>query len=181
MIYGIIVVSFKTNMIIQITSGTGTGPTELAAFDAALNAAGVANYNLIHLSSVIPPNAKIDIYKGPVKDLPGQWGDRLYVVMADKRVNTPNSEAWAGIGWAYDKTTGKGMFAEHTGSSKTTVRLNIQQSLEAFVELRQDELGRAETDMVVTGLMCKDEPVCALAVAVYQASAWQSKFKLGKR
>jgi arginine decarboxylase len=41
-------------LIIQVTTGTGEGPTPLAAFDAALLDAGVANYNLICLSSVIP-------------------------------------------------------------------------------------------------------------------------------
>jgi arginine decarboxylase len=40
---------------IIITTGTAQGPTALAAFDAALLGAGVANYNLIPLSSVIPP------------------------------------------------------------------------------------------------------------------------------
>ena len=42
-------------MQIHLASGVGSGPTELAAFDAALAAAGVANYNLLYLSSVIPP------------------------------------------------------------------------------------------------------------------------------
>ncbi len=46
-------------MKIYISSGRGTGPTSLSAFDAALNEAGVANYNLIRLSSIIPPDSKI--------------------------------------------------------------------------------------------------------------------------
>ena len=36
---------------ISITSGLGQGPTTLAAFDAALRDAGIANFNLIRLSS----------------------------------------------------------------------------------------------------------------------------------
>jgi hypothetical protein len=40
-------------MEIYLSTGIGEGPTPLAAFDAALNA-GIANYNLIVLSSVIP-------------------------------------------------------------------------------------------------------------------------------
>jgi arginine decarboxylase len=42
-------------MQIHVSSGRGEGPTPLAAFDAALRDAGVSNYNLIALSSVIPP------------------------------------------------------------------------------------------------------------------------------
>jgi hypothetical protein len=44
---------------IHLSSGTGKGPTPLAAFDAALMDAGVANHNLLCLSSVIPPNARV--------------------------------------------------------------------------------------------------------------------------
>lgn len=50
-------------MEIQISTGIGIGPTQLSAFDSALNNAGVANYNLLKLSSVIPPKSKIVINK----------------------------------------------------------------------------------------------------------------------
>jgi arginine decarboxylase len=37
---------------IRIVRGTATGPTAMAAYDAALAAAGVHNYNLVSVSSV---------------------------------------------------------------------------------------------------------------------------------
>ena len=46
-------------LTIHLSSGSGKGPTPLAAFHAALVQAGVANYHLLCLSSVIPPNARI--------------------------------------------------------------------------------------------------------------------------
>ena len=46
---------------IVLSTGLGVGPTALAAFDAALLDAGVANYNLICLSSVIPPGRRCAI------------------------------------------------------------------------------------------------------------------------
>jgi pyruvoyl-dependent arginine decarboxylase len=62
-------------MKIKIASGVGTGPTTLAAFDAALNHAGVANYNIIKLSSVIPPKTTIEVKNtGKLTKLPGGWG-----------------------------------------------------------------------------------------------------------
>ena len=39
---------------IAVTSGIGSGPTKLAAFDTALGKAGAANFNLIPISSVVP-------------------------------------------------------------------------------------------------------------------------------
>lgn len=159
-------------MIIKVASGIGTGPTKLAAFDAALNHAGVANYNLIRLSSVVPPSSDIQVQHKALENLPGKWGDRLYVVMAEMRVDTPNNEAWAGIGWVQDKKTGKGLFVEHEGHSETTVREDIKQSLGALMATRNVDFG--EIQMEVVGKICKHEPVCALVVAAFQASDWEN-------
>lgn len=159
-------------MKIKVSSGIGTGPTSLAAFDSALNHAGVANYNILRLSSVIPPNSEIEVSNKPLKNLPGEWGDRLYVVMAEQRVDTPNNEAWAGIGWVQDKKTGKGLFVEHEGLSEKKVRDDITQSLQALMATRNVNFGKIH--MKVIGRTCKHEPVCALVVAVYESQQWQS-------
>ena len=169
---------FKFNdsqMRIFVASGIGTGPTKLSAFDAALNHAGVANYNLVRLSSIIPPQTTIAQHNKPLPSgsMPGKWGDRLYVVMAEKRVDTPNAEAWAGIGWVQDKKTGKGLFVEHEGESERAVRRDITQSLEALMATRNVDFGKIE--MQVVGRACTNHPVCALVVAVYQASDWENK------
>jgi arginine decarboxylase len=160
-------------MTIQIAAGTGTGPTKLSAFDAALNKAGIANYNLIRLSSIVPLESKIKDHDGPITEQSGDWGDRLYVVMAEMRVDTPNAEAWAGIGWVQDKETGKGLFVEHEGASEDTIRRDITQSLEALMATRNVNFGPIH--MKVTGKICTHEPVCALVIAVFQAEAWVSK------
>ena len=158
-------------MKIQLSSGTGKAHTKLAAFDAALNEAGVANYNLIRLSSVIPPGSIIKISK-PIEEQLGKWGDRLYVVMAEMRVDTPNMEAWAGIGWVQDAKTGKGLFVEHEGTNEQTVRRDIKSSLEALMGTRNVDFG--DIQMEVVGRTCTHDPVCALVIAVYQASKWRS-------
>lgn len=161
-------------MKIQVSSGTGKGPTKLAAFDSALNKAGVANYNLIRLSSIVPPGSEIKVLK-KVKDQPGKWGDKLYVVMAETRVDTPNEEAWAGIGWVQDKKTGKGLFVEHEGANETTVRRDIEQSLKALMATRKVDFGQIH--MEVTGIMCQHEPVCALVMATFDATGWRAGIK----
>lgn len=159
-------------MVIKVSSGVGAGPTKLSAFDAALNHAGVANYNLIRLSSVIPPDSDIQIHEQPLTGLPGTWGDRLYVVMAEQRVDTPNAEAWAGIGWVQEKETGRGLFVEHEGRSERAVRQDIKQSLEALMATRNVDFG--EIKMHVVGTTCRHSPVCAMVVAVFQASGWDN-------
>jgi arginine decarboxylase len=162
-------------MQIHITSGTGTGPTTLAAFDAALNTNGIANYNLLRLSSVIPPQTDITIQPMgiPHEIMPGKWGDRLYVVMAEQRTAEPGQEVWAGIGWVQDKESKKGLFVEHEGTSEADVRNDIEASLKALMKTRGIDFG--EIYMVVKGAKCVDEPICAMAVAAYQSSNWNNQ------
>jgi arginine decarboxylase len=157
-------------MNIQLTKGVGTGPTELSAFDQALVKAGVANFNLIYLSSVLPPESEVHVLETPVPP-EGGWGDRLYVVMAQMRTSRRNQEAWAGIGWIQDPITKHGLLVEHEGHSELEVREDIRSSLEALAANRNTEFGPIH--MAVTGAKCVDYPVCALAVAVFESAEWQ--------
>lgn len=158
-------------MEIAVRTSIGRGPTKLAAFDSALLEAGVANYNLIKLSSVIPPGSKIKSFGKLPKVALGNWGDRLYVVMADNRIDTPNEEAWAGIGWVQDEKTGRGLFVEHISASEKTVRKDINASLEALCKNRRIKKGGVK--MKLCGAVCEGEPICALTIAVYQADSWE--------
>lgn len=163
-------------MVIQVAAGTGKGHTKLAAFDAALHEAGVHNYNLIRLSSIIPPGSEIKV-ESPIEAQPGKWGDRLYMVMAEMRIDTPNMEAWAGIGWVQDNKTGRGFFVEHEGTNEKSVRRDIKASLEAMQGLRHVDFG--DMHMEVVGRTCTHDPVCALAVAVFRAEDWEPKPDFG--
>ncbi|HEX8003682.1 MAG TPA: pyruvoyl-dependent arginine decarboxylase [Mycobacteriales bacterium] len=156
---------------IEIACGTGHGPNTLAAFDGALLATGIANYNLLRLSSVIPPETEIRPMTGPVSDPGGEWGDRLYVVMAEMRVTEPGDEAWAGIGWVQEAETGKGLFVEHEGHSENDVRGDILDSLGALVAGRPGETF-GPPHFVLHGAVCDGTPTCAMAVAVYEPASW---------
>ena len=157
-------------MKIPLVSARGQGPTTLAAFDAALIQAGIANFNLIKLSSVIPPGSTI-VQPARV-DPGGAWGDRLYIVLAESRVDTPNAEAWAGIGWVQDPDTNKGLFVEHEGSSEAQVRRDMELTLKALVNNRPGEFG--EPQYRLEGAVCSDQPVCALVAAVFDTAPWHS-------
>jgi arginine decarboxylase len=155
---------------IEITRSVGEANTTLAAFDDALIKAGVGNFNLIRLSSVIPPETTVSVAEGPA-DVMGDWGDRLYVVMAEERVDRPGREAWAGIGWVQHEETGRGLFVEHEGNSEHQVRDDIERSLSALMEARPHvEFGPINS--VVQGARCEGTPVCAMVVAVYEAAGW---------
>jgi arginine decarboxylase len=163
-------------MQITIATGTGQGPTPLAAFDAALRDAGVANYNLIYLSSVIPTESVIQRakYVTPIAD----YGYRLYLVMARQDAQTVGEMAWAGLGWTQEQETGRGLFAELHGMSRSQVERDIHTTLDSMIVGRPLRYGGIESELV--GIECRGEPVCALAIAVYQSEEWKSNIRRAK-
>lgn len=155
---------------IPILASIGAGPTALAAFDAALLSAGIANYNLVRLSSVIPPATVIDAADG-VPALPtGRWGDRLYCVYARQDATTRGDEAWAGISWVQDPETGAGLFVEHEGASEAHVRRDLTASISTLC--RNRGISELVPQSVVIGAICESEPVCAMVIAPYQTVGW---------
>jgi len=153
---------------ISVTGGAGEGSTQLAAFDAALWGAGIANFNLIKLSSVIPPESEVKI-KGLSNNGKEGFGNRLYVVLAEKRESEVGREAWAGIGWVQAKDR-RGLFVEHNGSQQEEVIRQIKKSLADMVKYRKEKFGDIHYHII--GQQCKDKPVCAVAAAVYQQDEW---------
>jgi len=155
-----------------VAKAIGRGSTELAAFDAALIRAGVANFNVIRLSSVIPPNTQVlEVESCPLTD-GCRWGDRLYAVYAEQRTSVPGQQVWAGVGWAQDRVTGRGLFVEHEGVREQDVRSQIAASLRDLHEIRGLDL--TEIRCCVTGAMCTGAPTCALVICGYGTERWTS-------
>ncbi len=76
--------------------------------------AGVGDFNLVTLSSVIPTASRIRHVDGT---LPGGHGDLLFCVRAEAFADQPGDVAWAGLGWVVDETGG-GLFVEHHAHSE---------------------------------------------------------------
>ncbi|GAB3167210.1 hypothetical protein GCM10027059_27620 [Myceligenerans halotolerans] len=158
-------------LTIRLSSGTGTGRTALAAFDAALATAGVSDFNLIRLSSIIPPGSHVLEVDGR-EQLPGTHGDALYCVYARAHAVFPGHEAWAGIAWSRrDDGSGAGLFVEHDGPSREQVTADLTHSLEDLSATRGGAY-RPEGRQVV-GATCVTLPVCAVVVAAYRRAGWE--------
>ncbi len=155
-------------MKIYLTVGRGDGPTPLAAFDNAMYDAHVGNYNLIHLSSVIPPYSTI--IQAPFVGEPKDYGDRLYVVLASQTEIVPGKWAWAGLAWTQEPNTLRGLFVEQHGSSEEDVRRNLDLTIRSLMERRPYDYG--DVYMEVAGVDCKREPVCVMVVAAYKSLGW---------
>ena len=160
----------RSSLRIPILTSTGTGPTALAAFDAALLGAGIANYNLVRLSSVIPPATVVDADGGNPGVPFGSWGDRLYCVFARQDATVEGAEAWAGISWVQDPETGAGLFVEHEAETEDRVRSDLAASISALCRNRGITGLVAESRVI--GTVCVAEPVCAMVIAPYQTAGW---------
>ena len=159
------------NKSIQITWGTGKGATTLAAFDAALFDAGIANHNLIHLSSIIPEGFSPSVEK-PDLNYAGGFGDKMYVVMADRRETRKGHQAWAGLGWVItEEQPRRGLFVEHCGESEEEVIILINKSLASMVKYRKEAYGPVQHKAI--GIACDDEPVCAVVAAIFDTEGWK--------
>lgn len=165
-------------MQIPLVAGVGYGSTLLSAFDDALRACGVLNYNLIPLSSVIPPGATVvplERYT-PSRD---EHGHRLYVAKADMRSDQAGQHVGAGIGW-YQWGDGRGVFVEHEAIDSTRAAVanemdyRICQSLFDLCVARNVpfEMERLRSKRVYAEV--GDRPTCGLVLAVFQSEGWSS-------
>lgn len=154
---------------LPVLRATCTGATTLAAFHHALTTVGLGHYNLVRLSSVVPPGISIDA-SAAARPPEGGWGDRLYCVYAEQRTSTPGEEAWAGVGWVQRVDGGGGLLVEHEGGSEGFVNEAIITSLRDMVAGEPDTF--TDPELLLTGGRCHGEPVCALVIVPFQVVPW---------
>lgn len=130
---------------IRIVWGVGDGPTEMASYDAALADAGVHNYNLVAVSSMIPAEAEIDV-AGTAPPL-GPPGNKLTVVEG-RATATGGETISAGLGWVRAEG-GPGLFYEAAGRGPAdTIGERVLDGLAAGRELRDWTFGDPEYQIV---------------------------------
>ncbi len=103
---------------IFLTKGVGSHKERLTSFELALRDAGIASYNLVYVSSIVPPNCHV-LPRAEVLGLlkPGQI---LFCVMSRIDTNEPNRLMAAAIGMAlpHDRTV-YGYLSEHKSYGQT--------------------------------------------------------------
>lgn len=147
-------------LAIQVAAAVGRGPSRRAAYDHALLQLGVANFNLVPMSSsMIPLGATMQVWKDPAESLVMKlnvtdpthqlWGQRLNCAYAVQYLGPGSLLAGAaGLGWLQvtDATQSRwfgGLLVEHIATSphgepraEKDVHQQIRESLNAMVENR---------------------------------------------
>jgi arginine decarboxylase len=153
-------------MTIRVAWGTGSGPTGMAAYDAALADAGLHNYNLVSVSSVIPADEDVTAV-GTAPDL-GPAGNQLTVVEAHANAAGPRHVS-AGLAWT-DSEAGPGLFYEVADETDAAdVEARVRTGIEAGMELR-DWSFREPTVRTVSTDADPGEYAAAVVVAAYGQS-----------
>ena len=88
-----------------LTKGVGRHREKLSSFELALRSAGIAEYNLVRVKSIFPPNCKLISQQEGLKYLsPGQI---VFAVMSDNATNEPHRLVAASVGVAIPANAGR--------------------------------------------------------------------------
>jgi arginine decarboxylase len=103
---------------IFLTKGKGVHKDKLQSFEAALRDAGIAEYNLVKVSSIFPPHSRvIPKEKGLEKLISGQI---VHLVMSENSTSEPHRQLCASIGLARPKDSrAHGYISEHHAFGQT--------------------------------------------------------------
>ncbi|MBZ6495600.1 MULTISPECIES: pyruvoyl-dependent arginine decarboxylase [Natrinema] len=155
---------------IRVVWGSASAPTAMASYDAALAEAGIENYNLVSVSSMIPAETPVEAV-GTAPDL-GPAGERLTVVEARATTAGPGRVS-AALAWTQSVDDGPGLFYETAGEmDHETVERRVREGLAAGQDLREWEFGDsavavesqqaesgAHTTAVVLAVYGESEPI----------------------
>ncbi|MCL6580731.1 MAG: arginine decarboxylase, pyruvoyl-dependent [Firmicutes bacterium] len=139
-----------------VVTGVGEGETELTAFDAALLDAGLGNYNLVKMSSIMPPGARLsDRLRQEVPP-----GSLLPVACGHLTCNRPGEVISAAVAAGLTGST-YGVIMEHKGFVS---RARIEREIREMVEEALARRGLAPREIVVAAVEHRVERVgCVFA------------------
>jgi len=113
------------------TKGVGRHKYELQSFESALRDAGIEKFNLVSVSSILPPGCEIVSIEEGLRNLsPGQI---VHVVMARNSTSEPNRVVAASIGCAVpaDRTQYGYLSEHHTFGENASVAGHYSEDLAA--------------------------------------------------
>lgn len=155
-------------MDIYITFGIGEGLTKISAYDSALIDAGIGNFNIIYLSSIIPPRSNIKLEKLNLRN--DLTGHKLFAVISHIELDEIGQIAYSGLGWLFDEEKG-GLFVEYSSNKYEETYTYIDNSLNSMNRSRQIN---SKATIKIIDVECIKNPVSAVVAAVYNIQGWDT-------
>jgi len=151
---------YEQPKLVCLASGAAEGDSELTAFDNALRKAGIGDVNLIRVSSIVPPGARIS----PLPDLPfGALTPAAYAKIVST-VPGQRIAACVGVGW----TERGGVLMEHSATDTAA------EEIEAATQLMVEEgMGVRGLEPFELHLVSAEHTVERIGSAVAAAVLWR--------
>lgn len=145
-----------------ITSGKAISPvSELNAFDLALKKAGIAQCNLVCVSSILPKDC-IEINKQTI-----DAGSITYSVLA-RMDGDEGTTIGAGIAWAWAKSKKYGLVAEaHGYMDKKALEETLEWKIKEMAKIRGIKIASIQTRIEVLRVPM-DNYGCVISALVYR-------------
>jgi arginine decarboxylase len=144
-----------------VTSGQAFSPiSELNALDKALKNAGVAQCNLVPVTSIIPKNChqieKKDVTVGAI----------THTVIA-RMDGVEGQKIGAAIAWAFEKNNEFGIVAEaHGFMDQETLLENAEWRLREMAKIRETDIGEINFEFQILNVP-KDNYGCVIAALIF--------------
>lgn len=123
-----------------LTKGCGVHPTEIGSFEMALRAAGIAAFNLVPVSSILPPPCSIVKKSAGLKRL--KSGQIVHCVLSRVASNEPGKRLSACIGLSIPSDRASyGCFFEHQTTGENAGQKTGQYAAELSAEMLATLLG----------------------------------------
>ncbi len=144
-----------------ITSGKATSPvSELNAFDLALKKAGIAQCNLVAVSSILPPKCRNRKWR----KIPA--GSITHAVVA-RMDGGEGTTIGAGIAWAWELQRKYGLVAEaHGYMDMRALKETLQWKIKEMAEIRGIQIDKIKYRMEVLRVPM-DNYGCVISTLVY--------------
>jgi len=145
-----------------ITSGKAVSPvSELNAFDLALKKAGIAQCNLVSVSSILPKDC-VEIKKHNISA-----GSITYSVLA-RMDGDEGTNIGAGIAWAWAKSKKYGLVAEaHGYMDRKALQETLEWKIKEMAKIRGIQIANVQTRIEVLRVPM-DNYGCVISALVYK-------------
>ncbi|MCL4314465.1 MAG: arginine decarboxylase, pyruvoyl-dependent [Candidatus Thermoplasmatota archaeon] len=162
---------------IFFTRGVGRGDSQLTSFEHALRDAGIAQYNLVSISSIFPPNCEVVSTEEGLKELGD--GQIIFTVLARNSSDELNRMISSAIGYAIPKDRNRwGYLSEHHSFGQTEKVAGyfaeklaaemLASTMGLLEELKWDE---KRNEYVLSDKILTTKNICSTAV-VLKAGEW---------
>ncbi|MFC2108368.1 pyruvoyl-dependent arginine decarboxylase [Candidatus Bipolaricaulota bacterium] len=155
-------------MKIAITQGSGCGRTDISAFHSALSCAGIGGYNLLFLSSILPPGSQVST--GKFEAPPDDFGRRMYVVLSRGYARRQGEQVWTGLGCRWESSSGRGVIAEASALTRKKLVSNLGAALDDMYVAELDT--HWEQVLQTQPAECSGDVACAVVAAVFGIEPW---------